>query len=188
MATDALKGKKLGGTNVKEDSFKNNKILYTMFEPQLEYAWDNGIGIGLYLNGLKEGKILASYSHTSNRIMIPPRAFDELAWCNTDGDIEVKDTGTVQTFSISRVNWDASRRKPGEPPLIPAVIALDGASEKMGILHLLDEVKPEDVYIGMKVKAVWKPADEREGLITDIRHFKPIRAPKKKAAKSSGKK
>jgi uncharacterized OB-fold protein len=26
----------------------------------------------------------------------------------------------------------------------------------------------------MKVKAVWKPAEEREGAITDIKYFKPI--------------
>jgi hypothetical protein len=28
--------------------------------------------------------------------------------------------------------------------------------------------------IGMRVKAVWKPEQEREGAITDIRHWKPI--------------
>jgi uncharacterized OB-fold protein len=43
----------------------------------------------------------------------------------------------------------------------------------MGILHLLSEVDPKEVKIGMKVKAVWKPAEEREGAITDIKYFKP---------------
>jgi Predicted nucleic-acid-binding protein containing a Zn-ribbon len=43
-----------------------------------------------------------------------------------------------------------------------------------GILHLLDEVNPDDIKIGMKVKAVWRPADERTGSITDIKHFKPV--------------
>jgi probable rRNA maturation factor len=44
-----------------------------------------------------------------------------------------------------------------------------------GILHLLGEVEPKDVEIGMKVEAVWKPAKEREGAITDIRYFRPRR-------------
>ena len=52
MSTDALKGKKLGGMNVKEDLFAKNKILYSIFEPRLEYAWDNGIAINTYLSGL----------------------------------------------------------------------------------------------------------------------------------------
>ncbi|MDD5011866.1 MAG: hypothetical protein PHQ00_07065, partial [Phycisphaerae bacterium] len=69
-----------------------------------------------------------------------------------------------------------------EKPYLPAVIALDGASEKMGILHLLGEVEPEDIFIGMKVKAVWKPEEEREGSILDIKYFKPVKEPAKKAA------
>jgi hypothetical protein len=175
MSTDALKGKKLGGMNVKEDLFAKNKILYSMFEPRLEYAWDNGIAINTYLSGLKEGKILASVCMKCKRIMIPVRAFCELCWRPTDDTVEVKDTGTVQTFSIARINFDASRLKPGEKPTIPAVIAIDGASEKMGILHILGEVKQKDLKIGMRVKAVWKPAKARKGDITDIRYFKPIK-------------
>jgi len=45
----------------------------------------------------------------------------------------------------------------------------------MGMLHLLGEVSPEEVAVGMKVKAVWKPQGERQGAITDIRYFRPFR-------------
>jgi uncharacterized OB-fold protein len=54
------------------------------------------------------------------------------------------------------------------------VIDIDGASKGIGIMHLLGEVKPEEVKIGMRVKAVWKPAAERQGAITDIAYFKPL--------------
>jgi uncharacterized OB-fold protein len=43
-----------------------------------------------------------------------------------------------------------------------------------GIMHLLGEVDPQKVKIGMRVQAVWKPPKEREGAITDILYFKPI--------------
>ena len=43
-------------------------------------------------------------------------------------------------------------------PVIWALIKLDGADT--ALLHYLDEVKPEDVKIGMRVKAVF--ADERK--------------------------
>ena len=41
-------------------------------------------------------------------------------------------------------------------------------------MHLLGEVEPDEVKIGMKVQAVWKPAKERVGAITDILYFKPV--------------
>ena len=53
------------------------------------------------------------------------------------------------------------------------MVEIDGASKGMGILHLLGGVRSKDVRIGMKVKAIWKPASERVGAITDIRYFAP---------------
>lgn len=183
MAKDALQGKTLGGTNVKESAFAKKEILFHHFQPRMQYAWDNGVAIGIYLEGLKAGKLIAARCHVCNRTLLPARSFCELCFRPTDQYVEVADTGTVETFSISWIHFDASRLKPGEKPYIPAVISIDGAGEKMGIMHMLDEVKPEDIEIGMKVEAVWKPAEEREGTITDIRYFRPIaKAAKKPAA------
>jgi len=61
-----------------------------------------------------------------------------------------------------------------EDPQLPAVIEIDGASSGMGIMHMLGEVDPQEIEIGMRVQAVWKPAEERVGSITDIAYFKPI--------------
>jgi uncharacterized OB-fold protein len=57
----------------------------------------------------------------------------------------------------------------------PAVIELDGAGNDQGILHLIDEIEPYDLKIGMKVKAVWRKPEERIGAITDIKHFKVVK-------------
>ncbi len=54
------------------------------------------------------------------------------------------------------------------------MIEIDGASPLHGIMHMLGEVDPEEVQIGMRVQAVWKPAEDREGAITDILYFKPL--------------
>jgi uncharacterized OB-fold protein len=40
-------------------------------------------------------------------------------------------------------------------------------------MHLLGEVDPKDIKIGMKVKAVWKDPKDRTGAITDIKYWKP---------------
>jgi len=85
----------------------------------------------------------------------------------------VKDTGTINTYSVSYVAGDASRI---EKPILVAVIELDGASKGMGILHLLGEVNDwKKIKFGMRVKAVWKPPEKRTGAITDIKYFKPLK-------------
>jgi len=92
----------------------------------------------------------------------------------TDEWVKLQDTGKVATYSVSYVNADASRRA-GEEPILVAVVEVDGASPNMGMLHLLGEVSPDKVSVGLKVKAVWKPEGERKGAITDIRYFRPFR-------------
>ncbi|RJP32366.1 MAG: Zn-ribbon domain-containing OB-fold protein [Actinobacteria bacterium] len=170
-----LDKKELGATHYKESALKEGKLLSLAKQPKLQYAWDNGPAIGRYLEELKEGRIIARKCNKCRRIMIPPRMFCELCWRPTDEWVYVKDTGKVNTFSICYVNWDASRIKKGDKPHLPAVIEIDGASEGMGILHVLGEVEPEKIKIGMKVKAAWKKPEEREGAITDILYFKPVR-------------
>lgn len=165
----------LGGTEIKEKDVKEGRVLSLALKPDLRYAWDDGVAIGRYLKELKEGRIIARKCNKCRRTMLPPRMFCELCWRPTDEWVYVKDTGVVNTFSICYVNWDASRIKKGEKPHLPAVIEIDGASPGMGIMHRLGEVEPEDIKIGMKVKAAWKKADDREGAITDILHFRPVR-------------
>jgi hypothetical protein len=86
--------------------------------------------------------------------------------------VPLKDTGKVNTFSLCYVTWDVQRIK---EPEIPAVIEIDGASPLHGILHKLGEVNLDQIQIGMRVQAVWKPSHEREGAITDILYFKPMK-------------
>ncbi|MDD4857267.1 MAG: Zn-ribbon domain-containing OB-fold protein [Candidatus Krumholzibacteria bacterium] len=173
---------KLGGTHLKSSDFEKGKVLTTAWQPNLAYTWDNGVAIGRYLDELKNGRIIARVCHECHRIMLPPRMFCELCFRPTDEWMYVQDTGVVSTFSVARVNWDASRRGPKEPPLLPAVIEIDGATKGMGILHMLGEVDPDDIKAGMKVRAVWKKSEDRTGAITDILYFKPLRAAASKKA------
>ena len=58
---------------------------------------------------------------------------------------------------------------PVEPPYVLALIKLDGADS--GFTHILGEVAPENVKIGMKVEPVF--ADQRKASVLDIKYFKP---------------
>ena len=55
-----LEDYELGGTNLKSSDFKKGKVLTTEWEPDLRYAWDDGVAIGRYLAELKKEKIIRS--------------------------------------------------------------------------------------------------------------------------------
>ena len=159
------------GTALSEKDISEKRVTFFEDHPNLVYSWTAGQAMSRFLNELKNGKLIATKCEKCGRIIFPPRIYCELCYKPIDGWVYVKDTGTVQTFSISYIDPDA---RPLEKPVIVAVIAVDGASPNMGIMHILGEVEPEKVYIGMRVKAVWKPENEREGAITDIKYWKPL--------------
>ena len=166
--TDRIK--EFRGVSLSSADFSENRVLFTEWDPNARYAWDAGVAIGRYLSELKEGLIIGSHCSHCRRTVVPPRTVCE--WCfEPMGDwVTLEDTGTVNTFSLCYVTWDMRRVK---VPEISAVIEIDGTLPRAGIMHLLGEVEPEEVKIGMKVQAVWKAAEEREGAITDILYFRP---------------
>jgi uncharacterized OB-fold protein len=135
------------------------------------YAWDAGVAISGFLDGLRRGMILGRSCRVCERVLVPPRMFCERCFRSTDAWVQVESTGVVQTFSICHVRWDM---EPLEVPELPAVIAIDGSDG--GFLHTLGEVEPDEVRIGMAVEAVWKPVSERVGSILDIAYFRPMRS------------
>jgi len=162
------------GTSLKEQDFSQGKVLQTWWYPKADYAWDAGVAVGKFLAGLKAGRILAIQCPQCRRVLVPPRMVCEHCFVPTSHWVELPGTGVVKTFSICTVRWDMERL---ETPIIPAVIALDGAAPGAGFMHFLNEVepKPEVVRIGMRVEAVWRPAEERTAAITDILYFRPIK-------------
>lgn len=153
------------GTPLSEKDFQENEILFNHDELKANFAWDTGVGIGAYLASLKEGRILGTHCKTCNKVVVPARIVCEWCFNPMNEYVPLKDTGTINTFSLCYVTWDLKRV---EEPEIPAVIELDGASSLEsgptmgGIMHLIDGVDPQEVHVGMKVQAVWKPPEERQ--------------------------
>ncbi len=107
---------------------------------------------------------------TCDLVYVPPRLYCERCFAHLDEWVEVSPVGTVATFTVLHVDLDEN---PLPEPQIVALVELDGADG--GLVHFLGEVEPDDVYTGMPVEAVFKPAEERVGAITDIRYFRPAR-------------
>jgi uncharacterized OB-fold protein len=159
------------GHEITHEDQKERRYLDIQYNFVPRYSWAAGVAISRFLDELKEGRIFARKCNQCGRTLVPPRMYCEQCYRPTDEWVQVKDTGTINTFSISHVGTDARRLK---TPILVAVIDIDGASPGMGILHNLGEVEPSNISIGMKVQAVWKQPSERQGAITDIRYFKPL--------------
>jgi uncharacterized protein len=89
-----------------------------------------------------------------------------------DEFLELQDTGIVTTFAIINIPF-AGQRIP--PPYVVAYILLDGAD--IPFLHLVTGIDAADVRMGMRVKAVWKPAEELGLGIDNIECFQPTGEP-----------
>lgn len=166
-----MKEAKWRGEPLKQKQIDEGEVTITKHHPDAKYSWACGQAISRFLEELKNGKLIAKKCDKCNRILFPPRMFCEECFVETGDWVYVKDTGTIETFSISYLGRDADRIK---EPILVGVVSMDGASEKMGWMHYFGEADPKKLKIGMKVKAVWKPAEEREGSVLDIKYFKPL--------------
>jgi uncharacterized protein len=162
---------KFPGVYLHEADFQEGRVLFNEWDPNAQYAWDTGVAIGRYLAELKAGRLVGVRCRECRRTVIPPRNFCEWCFRPMDEWVPLPDTGTVNTFSLCYVTWDMQYL---EEPEIPAVIDIDGTQPVVGIMHMLGEVNPDEIKIGMRVQAVWKPAEERQGSILDIKYFKPV--------------
>lgn len=157
------------GERLSQKQIDSGEVTTVKHRPHVRYAWSCGEAMSRFLNELKNGKLIARKCNKCKRTLFPPRMFCEQCFRPTDEWVYVKDTGTIMTFSKSYIDTDARRVK---EPILVGVVAMDGASEHMGIMHYFDEIDPDEIEIGMRVRAVWKPANEREGSVTDIKYFK----------------
>jgi hypothetical protein len=156
---------------LRQEDIDSGRVLTERWEPNARYAWDAGVAMGRYLEELEAGRLIGRRCDLCRRVVVPPRMFCEICFRPTDDWVVLQDSGTVKTFSLCYVTWDMKRL---QQPQIPAVIDIDGASKGMGIMHMLGQVEPDAVQIGMRVQAVWKQAAERQGDITDILYFAPM--------------
>jgi hypothetical protein len=115
------------------------------------------------------GQLMATICLNCDITYVPPRLYCEQCFAQLDDWVKVDPLGRVHTFTV--VHWSLDE-EPLPQPRIMAFVHMDDADG--GLVHALDEVEPEDVYLGMRVEAVFRERDEREGSINDIKYFRPV--------------
>jgi uncharacterized OB-fold protein len=138
----------------------------------LEYDVNPGEHYSAYLRGLEEGKLIGGRDPESGKVYVPPRAADPVTGNPTSEYVEVEGVGVLTTFTIIRIPFEGQKLK---PPYCFGAIVLDGAD--MPIYHLISGVPHDEIRMGMRVKAVWKPKKEWETSLENILYFEPTGEP-----------
>ena len=137
----------------------------------LDYNFTAGEATSRYLHQIKKGKIVGQRCPSCNNVYVPPRGSCAACGVATTEEVEVKDVATVESFTIVHIPIPGN---PIQPPYVIANLCVDGAD--ISFTHLLSEVANEDVQIGMRVKAVWRPEEEWTYAMDNIRYWKPLDA------------
>jgi uncharacterized protein len=138
----------------------------------LEYQVNPGLHYTAYLRGLQEGKLIGGRDPESGKVYVPPRAADPMTGNPTNEYVEVVDVGVLTTFTIIRIPFEGQKLT---PPYCFGAIVLDGAD--VPIYHLISGVPHDDIRMGMRVKAKWKPKDQWETSLENILYFEPTGEP-----------
>jgi uncharacterized OB-fold protein len=138
----------------------------------LDYDYVTGRAQSRFLRGIAEGRILGQRCTECRRVYVPSRGACPRCAVATEEEVQVADKGTVTTFCIVRV---PSENLSFTPPYACIAVLLDGANIPFN--HVMQECALEDVRMGMRVEAVWKPAAELGPSMTSIRYFKPLAEP-----------
>ena len=147
------------------------QLVYSL---SLPYRHSYGPNYGRLFDELgARGGILGTRCPHCRNVLVPPRAYCEICYVKTEQFVEVKDTGRLQGFSVIHMEFVGQTRK---PPYVYAEVVLDGASTRL--IHTVAGIDMatavETLSIGMPVRAVWKPENERNGTLDDIDYFEPI--------------
>lgn len=145
----------------------------TMINPgaRLEYRLRGGRAMDRFLEGVAEGRLLGHRCGVCGKVIVPMKGLCPADGVPTTEEVELPDTGTVTTFAVNNI---PDPRAP-EVPFVSAYILLDGADLTM--LTLVAGIPADQVRMGMRVRAAWKPREEWTKAMSNIRWFEPLDEP-----------
>lgn len=140
---------------------------------ELHYTFTAGQAATRLLRGIAEGKLLGQRCPVDGKIYFPSRGACPEHGVATEGElVELADKGSVVSYSIVRV---PSENLSVQPPFAAVSVLLDGSDTTFS--HVLSECDLEQVRMGMRVQAKWRPKDEWTTSMANIEYFVPIDEP-----------
>lgn len=138
----------------------------------LKYNFTAGASPARFLVQIKKGVLTGQRCPRCEQVYVPPRGSCAACGVPTKEEVVLSDKATVQSFTIVSIPIPGN---PLKPPFVVANLIPDGAN--ISFIHLMSECVNEQVHIGQRVQAVWKPREEWDYAMDNIKYFRPIEEP-----------
>lgn len=139
---------------------------------RLVYDYTPGRTVSRFLRALEDGRLLGQRCGSCGYTICPPRGACPTCGVAAEELVEVGPRGTVTSFTVVHIPFPSQAV---ETPYVCAHVVPDGCA--VPLVFLLQEVRPEDVRIGMRVEAVWVEPEERDPSLASIKWFRPSGEP-----------
>jgi uncharacterized OB-fold protein len=161
---------------------KNLEAGYVIVDTIVHLPFQESAGLRLskFFQALRdEAKILALQCPQCQRIIFPPRpvcGFCRITVGEREEDwLALSDSGTVTSFLVpTEREVDRVTGKIVGQPNPCGFIRLEGGDEWTILVHYLEMIDLNNLRRGRRVKAVWRPKNERRGRMSDIAFFRMI--------------
>jgi len=146
----------------------------TMITTPIQLSYDHTVSPGesSYLLALADGRLIGQRCPACGKVYLPPRGACPVDGVPTRDEVQLPDTGIVTTFCVVNVPFQGQRVP---TPYVAASVLIDGAD--IAFQHLILGCPPDEVRMGMRVRAVWKPREEWDIGSHNIDHFEPTGEP-----------
>jgi uncharacterized protein len=138
---------------------------------RLHYEVTSGFALARCLRALKEGRFVGQRS-PNGLVYMPPLGACSVLGLPTEEDVELPNTGTVVSFCVVNIPVQGQGI---EVPFACADINIDGSDTTF--LGMIQECSLDDVRIGLRVEAVWRPVQQRDMSLASVAYFRPTGEP-----------
>jgi uncharacterized protein len=135
------------------------------------YRLSAGRALSRFLAGVAEGRLLGHRCGVCGKVYVPMKGLCPVDGVPTTEEVEVSDTGTVTTFAVNNI---PDPRAP-DVPFVSAYVLLDGSD--IAMVALVAGVPADEVRMGMRVRAAWRPREEWGPTMANVRWFEPTGEP-----------
>jgi uncharacterized OB-fold protein len=124
----------------------------------LDYARPLTKATRLYLDAIRDGRIIGHRCQSCGRVYTPPKGYCPICTVahGKEQEIELSPTGTLVSFTI--LNPDALHQ--GDDPTVRGTVRLDGSD--VSITGELADVKPDEAHAGIRMRAVFSNPSDAE--------------------------
>jgi uncharacterized OB-fold protein len=139
------------------------------------YRFAAGPYMARFLTELRDnGRFFGIRCPACGRVQMPPRIVCAVCHVRNGDWVELAPEGVLAGFTIMYLPLtDPTTGKPHNPPFVYGSVRLNGSDSVLD--HFIRiEPKVDKIKVGMGMRAVLRPREDRIGDLSDILHFAPL--------------